>query len=531
MDSSQPPLPPMADVEWGDTGVRSDVPLPAPRELGRFDRLLAVVVVGLTVVSFATLLSGTPFEIRNGNLDTVLNTLTALAAAGAAALAWIRYRIERELSTLYESSAFLVLFSTRALLIGIAVVGSSDQVGLTLVAPAQWPIWAWTLARLATAVLLILAAGASLRRSKRVPVPVVVLTLGPSLLVLAVMAILPRVEASLPAFIGADGFAALRGVSGVTPGMNPGGLAIQAIVAVFYLRGAQLYRDIYRQRGRRYAGYLSIALIVASFSQLHWAILPGIYRPLVTADDLLRATFSVILILGIDAQSRADVRALRLANARLHALRQADAERAELEASARLARDVHDGLSQDLWLAKLKQGRLAQVPELTAEAKALIAELGDAVDRALSGARSVLATMRTGSDSPTIAESLERAVDDFSDRFGIRTEFTSQGAAPALPSRTAAELLRIVQEALTNVRKHADATVVRVTATWGGSAFEVSVVDNGRGFDPGFADGASYGIRGMRERAGLIGAEVEIVSRPRDGTRVIVRLPGLRAPA
>src|SRR5262249_50284648 len=210
------------------------------------------------------------------------------------------------------------------------------------------------------------------------------------------------------------------------------------------LRGAQLYRDIYRQRGRRYAGYLSAGLLVAASAQLNWGILPGISQGVVTADDLLRAVFSVIILLGIDAQSRADVRALRLANARLQALRSADAERATLEASARLAREVHDGLSQDLWLAKLTQARLAQVPGMPNDAKILTNDIGEAVDRALGGARAVLATMRTGSDGPTVGESLERVVEDFGERSGIRTEYTSQGTEPALPSRTGAEMIRIV---------------------------------------------------------------------------------------
>jgi signal transduction histidine kinase len=301
------------------------------------------------------------------------------------------------------------------------------------------------------------------------------------------------------------------------------------LVALLYLRGAQLYREVYRRRGRRYAGYISLALVVAAFAQVNWAILPGISQGVVVADDILRAAFSVIILLGIDAQSRADVRALRLANARLQALRSADAERATLEASARLAREVHDGLSQDLWLAKLTQARLAQVPGMPDDAKVLTNDLGEAVDRALGGARAVLATMRTSSDGPTVGESLERVVEDFGERSGIRTEYTSQGAEPALPSRTGAEMIRIVQEALTNVRKHADATVVRVNAIWGRSTFEVTIVDNGRGFDPGAVDGSTFGITGMRERAGLIGAEVEISSRPKDGTRVVLKMPGKAA--
>jgi signal transduction histidine kinase len=526
---SESELVPPDDTDTSDEPYEAEMPPTPPSELRRFDRLLAAVVLLLTALSFFSLLPGPVLEIRNPSLGLVLDTLTAVAAAGAAALAWIRYRIERELSVLYETSAFVVLFSTRALLIGIAIAGHPERIGLTIDAPAQWPIYGWTLARLMTGLLLIFAAGASLHRSRRLASPILALTVGPALFVLAVIAVLPSLEASLPTLMEPAGFAALRGVTGVTPGMDPPGLAIQMVVALFYLRGAQLYREIYREQSRRYAGYLSIALIVAAFSQLHWAILPGIYDPLVTTDDLLGATLSVILLLGIDAQSRADVRALRLANARLHALRRADAQRAELEASARLAREVHDGLSQDLWLAKLKQGRLARL-QLSPAARGLAIELGDAVDRALGGARAVLDTLRSGPEGPTIGESLERAVDDFSERFGIRTEFTSSGSAPALPSRTAAELLRVVLEALTNVHKHADATVVRVSAVWESAAFEIAIADNGRGFDPAAIDGSSYGVRGMRERAALIGGEIEIVSRPRDGTRVVVRVPARGAP-
>ncbi|HLX33941.1 MAG TPA: sensor histidine kinase [Candidatus Limnocylindrales bacterium] len=520
------------DADWADPAARIELPLSNPGELRRFDILLGIVVVVLTVGSVITLLPGPRLVVRSPNLDLVLNTLTAVAAAGAAGLAWIRYRIERENSALFESSGFMILFVTRALLVAVAITGHPERIGLTLDAPQQWPIYGWTLARIGTATLLILGATATLVRSRRLPPgPIVLLELGPAVAIIAILAFLPNVDSSLPPLIGQTGFAALGGNADVLPGMNPAGIVIQGIVALFYLRGAQLYREIYRQRGRQYAGYMSIGLVVAAFSQLHWAILPGIYVGVVTADDLLRATFSVILLLGIDAQSRSDVRALRLANARLHALRSADAERAALEASARLAREVHDGLSQDLWLAKLTQARLAKVPDLPDDARVLNNDIGDAVDRALGGARAVLATMRTGSDGPTVGESLERAVEDFGERSGIKVEFSSSGTTPALPSRTAAELLRIVQEALTNVRKHADATVVRVTATWGRSAFEVLVADNGRGFDPGSIDGSTYGIRGMRERAGIIGGEVEVESRPRDGTRIRLRVPPATKPA
>jgi signal transduction histidine kinase len=514
------------DADWADPAARAELPPQSPEGLRRFDLTLGAVALILTLATVANLLPGFHLIILNGRLDLVLNTLTAVAAIGAAALAWIRYRIEREVSAIFESSAFLLLFTTRALLVWVSIFGLSGQIGLGIEAPEQWPIYGWTIARVGSAILLILAASATLNRARRAPRWKVLVQIGPSILALGLILFLNSVEPELPPLVSPGGFEALKGTGGTVPAMTPPAIAMQVIIALFYLRGAQLYREVYRLRARRYAGFLSVALVVAGFAQLNWAILPGISQGVVVADDLLRATFSVIILLGIDAQSRADVRALRLANARLQALRSADAERATLEASARLAREVHDGLSQDLWLAKLTQARLAQVPDLPKDAKALTTDIGEAVDRALGGARAVLATMRTGSDGPTVGDSLERVVEDFGERSGIRTEYTSQGVEPALPSRTGAELIRIVSEALTNVRKHADATVVRVNAVWGRSTFEVSISDNGRGFDPGSVDGTTFGIVGMRERAELIGADVEIESRPKDGTRVVLRMPG-----
>jgi len=81
-----------------------------------------------------------------------------------------------------------------------------------------------------------------------------------------------------------------------------------------------------------------------------------------------------------------------------------------------------------------------------------------------------------------------------------------------------------VQEALNNVRRHADATLVRVRTERNGTISRISVADNGRGFDPAAVPAERYGLRGMRERAELVGASLEIRSRPQDGTRITVEV-------
>jgi signal transduction histidine kinase len=482
----------------------------------------------LSLVTIVALLPGERILISNSTLDIVLNTLTAVAAAGAAALAWLRYRIEDDVSAVFESAAFLVLCATRSLIVAIAAFGRPDDVGMGLDAPQQWPLYALSLARLASAVLLVMATVATLRRIRVTRIPVLLLEVGPLALLLVCFGLLATAETSLAPVLGPAGFAALRGDPSAQPGMEPIGWLIQAVVAAAYLFAAAGYRRIAEQRGLAYARYLTIALVVAGFSQVHWSLFPGIYRPLVTVDDLLRAVFSVILLTGIGAQFSGDLLALRSANARLRALRTADAERLALEARARLAREIHDGLAQDLWLAKLKQARLDAMTTLPDDARELVAEVGGAVDRALSNARSVVETMRLSSPGRTLDESIQRVVSEFEAESGIRADVAALGGLPHLDPNAEDELLRILREALVNVERHADATVVRVSAgnAGDGATFELRVTDNGRGFDiAGVEDDGSFGIRGMRERAELLGGMVQVSSRPADGTTVAIRLP------
>jgi signal transduction histidine kinase len=82
-----------------------------------------------------------------------------------------------------------------------------------------------------------------------------------------------------------------------------------------------------------------------------------------------------------------------------------------------------------------------------------------------------------------------------------------------------------VQEALTNIRRHADATVARVHASIDNGDLLLLVADNGRGFDPDLVGTRAYGLAGMRERAAMIGGQLRIDSRPRDGTRLSLLVP------
>jgi signal transduction histidine kinase len=496
-------------------------------ERSMFHAAIGVAIAILAALTTVTLLPGERLSISNGYLDVGLNTLTSVVAAGAAALAWARYWIEADTSAVYECAAFLVLFATRLLIVWIAAFGQPDTIGMGIDSPQQWPLYAWSFARLISALLLGVAATTTLRNTPARPLPVLFVLLGP-LVVLAVVFIgLMSVDPTLPAFLGPQGLAALRGDPTAAPGMTPLGLAAQAVVGIMYIAAAVQYYRIARDPRRAYARYLTLALIVAAFSQVHWAMFPGIYRPLVTVDDLLRTLFSVILLVGIGAQFQSDLRALRAANVSLRTLRSADVERAALETRARIAREIHDGLSQDLWLAKLKQARLAQVEGLSPEARELVGEVGFAVDRALGSARAVIETMTAISSGRTLEEAIQRTVRTFETESGIRVDLAPLDTLPKLDEPAREEIVRILREALLNIQKHADATVVRVSTQLAnrGAGFELRVTDNGHGFDPGTVGPKAFGLRGMHERALLLGGEVDVTSRPTDGTTVSIRVP------
>jgi signal transduction histidine kinase len=105
----------------------------------------------------------------------------------------------------------------------------------------------------------------------------------------------------------------------------------------------------------------------------------------------------------------------------------------------------------------------------------------------------------------------------------IDDECTSEFSPPV-----ASQLLRIIQEALTNVRRHSEATEVLINCTQGGEQVCFSIEDDGQGFYPAEVDkerGQRYGLQIMRERAESVGGSLEIDSQPGHGTRVVVWVP------
>ncbi|HEV3486569.1 MAG TPA: ATP-binding protein, partial [Vicinamibacterales bacterium] len=119
---------------------------------------------------------------------------------------------------------------------------------------------------------------------------------------------------------------------------------------------------------------------------------------------------------------------------------------------------------------------------------------------------------------------LRRFVDDYADRFDIDIEREIDVSA-APPTEVQSELLRVCREALNNVRKHADASKVRVELRQADSALRLVVTDNGRGFDPAANNGRGFGMVSMRQRAEKIAGRLDVRSEPMGGTTVELQLP------
>jgi len=201
---------------------------------------------------------------------------------------------------------------------------------------------------------------------------------------------------------------------------------------------------------------------------------------------------------------------------------------AQEEQRARIARDLHDQLGQQLTTLRLSLERLR---DRAAATGAVDEELNRAIDlvQNVDGDVDFLAwELRPAVlDDFGLAAALPRFVRDWSTHYGIPADVRVVPITVAAASRDVeVTFYRIAQEALTNVFKHAHAARVDVLLEVRDGSLALVVEDDGIGFDPAAPDRAQgIGLLGMRERAALIGATLEIESSPGNGTSIFLRAP------
>jgi nitrate/nitrite-specific signal transduction histidine kinase len=226
--------------------------------------------------------------------------------------------------------------------------------------------------------------------------------------------------------------------------------------------------------------------------------------------------------------------ALAIENARLH---RRVRDLAITEERERIAREMHDSLAQVLGYVMTKAQAVQELLRRgqTDKASAQVAQLNDAARAAYADVREGILALRTSVGSERgLLDALQEFLDRWKEQSDVDAELhvCPEGTCLEKLSPVAElQLLRIVQEALANVRKHADAKHVEVRIGEDTESIETVIADDGRGFDPDSPsrDGNDrmphFGLTTMRERAESVGGTLRISSAPSSGTRVIVRLP------
>lgn len=201
--------------------------------------------------------------------------------------------------------------------------------------------------------------------------------------------------------------------------------------------------------------------------------------------------------------------------------------KAVLDERTRLAREIHDGLAQTLAFLKIETARMqsyvskGEMDAVTRTLQACHQTLSDAY----LDARQVIDNLRHVPDE-TLGDWLQMTAADFETLSGMKVDVSNVQLSYEFPSNAKAQLTRIVQEALTNIRKHAQSCTVRISAVEREGEAVIEIRDDGIGFSPEEARSASkYGLHSMRERAEIIDAEFQIVSAPGVGTTVRLQIP------
>lgn len=198
-----------------------------------------------------------------------------------------------------------------------------------------------------------------------------------------------------------------------------------------------------------------------------------------------------------------------------------------MEERTRLAREIHDTLAQGLTAIGLHiEGALALVESHPARARGRLDRALETCRASLEEARRSVQELRAAPlQGKPLPEALAALARWFAAETGVRARFTTLNTFPTLPPSTEAEFFRVAQEALTNVRRHAEATEVTLTLRVVRTGLRLKIEDNGAGFDSTAVPAHCQGLLGMRERARLLGGRLRLTSRLDSGTILVLEAP------
>jgi signal transduction histidine kinase len=277
-------------------------------------------------------------------------------------------------------------------------------------------------------------------------------------------------------------------------------------------------------RGYRLVAWGALALGYPAFIWLPYVVGAESRRPSAIGAVAVAAW---LLVLGTVAEI---VRIRRERSLEASRMRTEEARRRASEERLRIAQELHDVLAHNISLINVQAGvALHLIDEQPEQARTALAAIKQASKEALGELRSVLSVLRQPDEAsprapaPSVAR-LDGLVSNAS-AAGLKVRTEVSGTPRTLPAGVDLAAFRIVQEALTNVARHAGAATATIRVGYGERDLTVQVDDNGNGAGQPSTSGGGNGIPGMRERASALGGVLEAGPRPEGGFRVLARLP------
>ena len=441
--------------------------------------LLLVCVLGIgTILLFLTgRLDG--YALPNARI--ALDTSVAITASMVAVLAATRFLVEgRAMDLLLAAGFFATGVGTFAF--AVAPVLSGDESGLGSV-----ETWAAVGASLFGAALIATAPFVSRRTGRR--------KRALSVTVVLVLVSLAGIWSDVH-FLGLD--IDTSGPDGIRSPSIVGAYGLLALLSLVAVVGFGLR---YRRHGRELDSWLTLALTLVVFADLHYVLAPLRSSDYVLPSDVLRLVAFGVLLAGVS-----------------RAIGQAEFGRAVAEERARVARDIHDGLAQYLFAISAQISML----ETGAALDKILPRLKFASTAAQQEAQFAVLALSSASGSAPFDAALRRYVDFLVADGELDVEMEVDPDVTLGPDEEI-EVFRIVQEGLANVRKHAGARSAMVSIVQRNGRRVVVVSDDGAGIaadDPG----AGQGLKNMRSRAASIEGVLSLRSSPGKGTSIEVVL-------
>lgn len=460
---------------------------------------LTGIVTGIAVLVTASvaLIPQLHFAYRNEALHLRLDAAEGVVGLVVAYLMFGRFRQSGRLADLGVVVALAIFAVTNLVLSGLLDVFAprtrpgflvwapvaTRTLGAVVFAASAWPIrrtvkrpelglWVWMIVVTVTLGISIITAGAFL--------------LGDSLPV-GIRTTAPLGDTARPNVVGHPLLLATHSLQ----------LALFGLAAIRLTARSAAEND-------ELLGWFGAGAALAAMARLNYLIFPSLYTAYVYVGDAMRFGFYLSLLIGAAREVRGYWAAKSAA--------------AVLDERRRMARDLHDGLAQELLFVAAQSRRIERKGVREGDLEAV----ARASDRALSDARRAIAALTRSLDEP-----LDKTIEEITEQLATRAGASYQVDVPPIrvPAGVREDLVRIVGEAINNATRHGRASTISVQIT-ASDGLELRVSDDGAGFEVSQPPPKwSFGLASMRERAEALGGTFKVSSRVGEGTQVEVFLP------